>query len=85
MVVVGVAEAMTSIVQVAYRLGLIPDQLQGRVNSVYRLGSFAAMTVGVSVAGLLVERLGARAALWAMATYVLITALGVLRSGVRRL
>jgi MFS family permease len=85
MVVVGVAEAMTSIVQVAYRLGLIPDQLQGRVNSVYRLGSFAAMTVGVSVAGLLVERLGARAALWAMATYVLITALGVLRSGVRQL
>jgi MFS family permease len=85
MFVVGVAEAMTSIVQVAYRLGVIPDQLQGRVNSVYRLGSFTAMTLGVGVVGLLIEGLGARTALWAMAAYVLTTALGVAVSGVRRL
>lgn len=85
MLIVGVAEAMTSIIQVAYRLGVIPDHLQGRVNSVYRLGSFAAMTAGVSVIGLLVESLGARTALWLMAAYVLITALGVARSGVRQL
>jgi MFS family permease len=85
MVVVGVAEAMTSIIQVAYRLGVIPDHLQGRVNSVYRLGSFAAMTLGVSAVGLLVEGLGARTALWLMAAYVLIVAAGVARSGVRQL
>jgi MFS family permease len=85
MVIVGAAEAMTSIVQVSYRLGVIPDQLQGRVNSVYRLGSFTAMTLGVSVVGLLIEGLGARAALWTMAAYVLITAAGVALSGVRRL
>jgi MFS family permease len=85
MVFVGAAEAMTSIIQVAYRLGVIPDRLQGRVNSVYRLGSFTAMTLGVSVVGLLVEGLGARTALWMMAAYVLITAVGVARSGVRQL
>jgi MFS family permease len=85
MAVVGAAEAMTSIVQVSYRLATIPDNMQGRVNSVYRLGSFTAMTVGTAIVGLLVERFGARTALSAMAAYVLLVALGVARSGVRRL
>ena len=85
MVIVGAAEAMTSIIQVAYRLGVIPDHLQGRVNSVYRLGSFTAMTLGVSLVGLLIEGLGARTTLWVMAAYVLTTAIGVARSGVRQL
>jgi MFS family permease len=85
MLVVGAAEAMTSIVQVSYRLATIPDNMQGRVNSVYRLGSFTAMTFGTSVAGLLVERFGPRTALATMSAYVLIVALGVARSGVRRL
>jgi MFS family permease len=85
MVVVGAAEAMTSIVQVSYRLATIPDALQGRVNSVYRMGSFAAMTTGTTVAGLLIEANGARVTLWIMATYVGLIALGVARSAVRRL
>lgn len=85
MLIVGIGEAMTSIVQVAYRLAMIPDSMQGRVNSVYRLGSFTAMTLGAGLVGLLIERLGARAALWVMAAYVLTTALGVARSGIRRL
>ena len=39
------AEAMTSIVQVSYRLATIPDGAAGaRQLGVYRLGSFAAMT-----------------------------------------
>jgi MFS family permease len=85
MAVVGVGEAMTSIVQVSYRLVTIPDILQGRVNSVCRLGSFGAQTVGTPVAGLLVENLGARAALWVMAAYVVTIAVGVARSDVRRI
>jgi MFS family permease len=85
MAVVGAAEAMTSIVQVSYRLATIPDNMQGRVNSVYRLGSFTAMTLGTAIAGLLLEGFGPRAALGAMAAYVLLVALGVARSGVSRL
>lgn len=85
MAVVGVAEAMTSIVQVSYRLATIPDALQGRVNSVYRLGSFLAMTVGTAVGGLLVESVGARNALWVMAAYVMLIAVGTARSDVRKL
>ena len=85
MLVVGIAEAMTGIVQVSYRLVTIPDALQGRVNSVYRLGSFAAMTAGTTLAGLLAEGFGPRVALACMAGWVLAVALGTAASGVRRL
>lgn len=85
MAVVGAGEAMTSIVQVSYRLATIPDALQGRVNSVYRLGSFAAQTAGTAIAGVLVETAGPRTALWIMAAYVLLVALGTGLSGVRRI
>lgn len=85
MLLVGLAEAMTGIVQVSYRLVTIPDALQGRVNSVYRLGSFAAMTVGTTLAGLLAEGFGPRVALSTMAAWVLLVAVGTAVSGVRRL
>lgn len=85
MLVVGVAEAMTSIVQVSYRLATIPDALQGRVNSVYRMGSFAAMTLGTTLTGILIEASGARVALSVMAAYVAVIAVGVGLSEVRRL
>ena len=85
MALVGAAEAMTSIVQVSYRLAMIPDSLQGRVNSVYRLGSFSAMTLGTALVGLMIEATDPRAALWIVAAYVLALALGVALSEVRRL
>ena len=43
------------------------------------------MTLGTTLAGLLLERFGPRMTLGAMASYVLLVALGVARSGVRRL
>ncbi len=85
MAIVGAAEAMTSIVQVSYRLATIPDELQGRVNSVYRMGSFTAQTVGTSAAGVLTQVTSPRTALWLMAAYVLVIGVGVLKSDVRRL
>jgi MFS family permease len=85
MAIVGVAEAKTSIVQVSYRLVTIPDALQGRVNSVYRLGSFGAMTLGTAIAGQLIEWTDPRTALWIMAGYVAVIAVGITLSGVRRI
>ena len=82
---VGGAEAMTGIVQVSYRLATIPDGIQGRVNSVYRLGSFSAMTFGTTTAGLLLENTGARVTLFIMAAYVISIAVGTALSEVRRL
>lgn len=85
MSIVGAAEAMTSIVQVSYRLATIPDRLQGRVNSVYRFGSFTAMTLGTTTVGLLLEALGPTTTLWLLAAYLGSIAAVVATTDVRRL
>jgi hypothetical protein len=43
----------------SYRLGLIPDALQGRVNSVYRLIAFALNPLGAGLAGVQTQWIGA--------------------------
>ncbi|HEV2460384.1 MAG TPA: hypothetical protein VGS80_18670, partial [Ktedonobacterales bacterium] len=45
-------------VQFSYRLRLIPDALQGRVNSVYRLGAYGGQSLGLALAGVLLEQVG---------------------------
>jgi MFS family permease len=85
MLVVGMMEGMTSVLQVSYRLAVIPDALQGRVNSVYRLMSFSAMTIGTMLSGVLVEATNARTVLWLMAATVVLVALVASRTEVRRL
>jgi len=44
--------------QYAYRLLVIPDHLQGRVQSVFRLISFGAQPVGFALTGLLIQWIG---------------------------
>ena len=44
--------------QYAYRLGQIPDHLQGRVNSVFRLIAFGSGPVGLAATGVLLQHLG---------------------------
>jgi MFS family permease len=45
-------------VQFAYRLALIPDELQGRVNSAYRLVAYGCQPLGVALSGLLIQAIG---------------------------
>ena len=45
-------------VQFSYRLALIPDQLQGRVNSVFRLIAFGGQPIGLALAGVLLQSVG---------------------------
>lgn len=47
-----------NVVQFSYRLALIPDELQGRVNSVFRLIAFGFLPLGAGLSGALLERLG---------------------------
>lgn len=47
-----------NVVQFSYRLSIIPDGLQGRVNSVFRLLAFGFMPAGAALSGLFLERLG---------------------------
>ena len=47
-----------NVVQFSYRLALIPDELQGRVNSTFRLLAFGFNPLGAALSGILLERLG---------------------------
>lgn len=47
-----------NVVQFSYRLALIPDRLQGRVNSTFRLLAFGLMPIGAALAGVALERFG---------------------------
>ena len=65
LIVLGIVNALSFIVvpvflgtQYAYRLGQIPDPLQGRVNSVFRLIAFSSGPVGLAVTGWLLQRYG---------------------------
>lgn len=52
-----------NIVQYSYRLSRIPDALQGRVNSVFRLIAFGGQPVGAAVIGAVLQFTGAQAAI----------------------
>ncbi len=61
----GIATALSFIivpiymsVQFGYRLALIPDHLQGRVNSVFRLIAFGSEPIGLAVTGILIQVIG---------------------------
>jgi MFS family permease len=43
------------VVQFSYRMALIPDELQGRVNSVFRLLAYGFMPLGQALTGLLLQ------------------------------
>jgi hypothetical protein len=45
-------------VQFSYRLALIPDRLQGRVNSTFRLLAFGFQPIGNVITGLLLVSVG---------------------------
>lgn len=47
-----------NVVQISYRLTLIPDALQGRVNSVFRLLAFGFQPLGAAFAGILLQQMG---------------------------
>ncbi|MGN6812650.1 MAG: MFS transporter [Thermomicrobiales bacterium] len=48
----------------SYRLALVPDELQGRVNSPFRLGTFGGNTLGFLMMGALLEWTGPIATVW---------------------
>lgn len=47
------------VIQFSYRSALIPDHLQGRVNSVFRLIAFSGQPLGLALTGLLLQSIGA--------------------------
>ena len=47
-----------NVVQFSYRSALIPDELQGRVNSVFRLIAFGGQPLGLALTGLGIQTIG---------------------------
>ena len=52
------AGPLYNVVQFSYRLSLIPDALQGRVNSVFRLLAFGFQPLGLALTGYLLQAYG---------------------------
>ena len=46
------------VVQVSYRLAVVPDELQGRVTSIYHLIALGSEPVGLALTGVLIQRFG---------------------------
>jgi predicted MFS family arabinose efflux permease len=77
----GVVYAMISmmvpvynVVQFSHRLTLIPDGLQGRINSTFRLVAFGFTPVGAILSGLLLEQIGAKLTIILLGTSYLLLA-----------
>lgn len=70
----GFAGSVWNVVTVAYRQAVIPPDLLGRVNSVYRLLAFGALPLGAAAGGLLADRLGLRVPYVAAGVLILVAA-----------
>jgi MFS family permease len=53
-----------NVVQLSYRSALIPDRLQGRVNSVFRLIAFGGQPIGAALIGFLLQGVGIEITIW---------------------
>jgi predicted MFS family arabinose efflux permease len=65
---------VAGIVIISYRLALIPDELQGRVNSVFRLALWAPAPASQALTGAGIQLIGARPAVAVMGIGMLILA-----------
>ena len=74
-----------NVVQFSHRLALIPDALQGRVNSAYRLVAHFGAPFGAALGGLLIERWGVAPALaFFVGVAVLVAAAAGLHPAIRQ-
>ncbi|GCE07116.1 MFS transporter [Dictyobacter aurantiacus] len=55
---IALCDSIRAVFMDSYRFAVVPDALQGRINSVYRLILFSVLTIGSSALGLSLERLG---------------------------
>jgi predicted MFS family arabinose efflux permease len=57
----GLAAVWWNVVTVSFRQAVVPERLQGRVNSAYRLVSWGTLSVGAAAGGVVAAQLGLRA------------------------
>jgi MFS family permease len=67
----GLAAVWWNVVTISFRQAVVPERLQGRVNSAYRLVSWGTLSIGAAAGGAAVARFGLRALYGAAAAIVL--------------
>jgi MFS family permease len=72
----GLAAVWWNVVTVSFRQAVVPQRLQGRVNSAYRLVTWGTVSVGAAAGGIVVAQLGLRF-LYTAATVVLLALAGL--------
>jgi hypothetical protein len=77
-------QVLYNVAQISYRQALCPPGLLGRMNASIRFLVFGALPLGGLAGGILGERLGVHAALWACGIGLALTPLPLLRSPLRR-
>jgi predicted MFS family arabinose efflux permease len=68
------------VAQLSYRLALIPDALRGRVNGAFRLLAYTSDTLGVALAGLLLQQLGPLATVLCLGAGLILLAVAATRT-----
>ncbi|NOK57872.1 MAG: MFS transporter [Chloroflexi bacterium AL-W] len=78
-VLIGFAAVIWNVITISLRQSVVPEELFGRVNSVYRLLGLGGTAVGALIGGLLAQLFGLTAPFWAAAGVTALLALGILR------
>jgi MFS family permease len=72
----GLAAVWWNVVTVSFRQAVVPERLQGRVNSAYRLVTWGTLSVGAAAGGVIAAQLGLRF-LYSVAAVVLLALAGL--------
>ena len=64
-----------NVLSISYRLALIPEGLQGRVNSAFRFLAFAFRPIGMTIGGFLLDHFGASATILLFSLWLLTLAM----------
>jgi len=62
---------------VSYRLAVVPDELQGRVTSIYHLIALGSEPVGLALTGVFIQRFGVGLTILLLGTGLLILAMAM--------
>ena len=79
-----VTSPIYNVVQFSYRLSLIPDELQGRVNSAFRLLAFGLQPLGLALTGTLIQSIHVIPTILVFSACMLLLAVTTLNRQVRQ-
>ncbi|HKT37540.1 MAG TPA: MFS transporter, partial [Ktedonobacterales bacterium] len=75
MAAIGAVYAVLNVAQFSYRMSLIPSALQGRISSIIRLLVYGSTPLGLAIAGIFIEHVGAATTVVALGVGLVVVAL----------